>query len=307
MIHKSGFVNIIGFPNVGKSTLINSLVGEKISIITNRPQTTRHRILGIIEKSNYQIIFSDTPGIILQITSLSLMQKMMMQYVEKSLEDADIVLFMTDIGISTVQLNLFQKCFSVTLNSIQKKNIPVIILINKIDRIGVKYTSDKLFSDTIDFWHKFLPYSEILPISALKKMNQDLLMNKILELLSEHPPYYPKGILSDRTERFFVNEIIREKIFFLYKKEIPYSVEIITEIFKEDEICINIFSSIYVERDSQKGILIGKKGKTIKRLEFFSVREIESFFNKKKVFLKLNVKVCKNWKSNYKKLKNFGY
>ncbi|WP_185870802.1 GTPase Era [Blattabacterium cuenoti] len=298
-MHKSGFVNIIGFPNVGKSTLINSLVRENISIITNKPQTTRHRILGIIDESDFQIIFSDTPGIILN--PISFMQRMMMQYVEKSLEDADIVLLVTEIG----KLNFFKKkYFSFILNSIQKKNIPVIILINKIDKMGIK--NEKLFYDTIDDWHEFIPHSEILPISALKKMNQDLLMNKILGLLSEHPPYYPKGILSDKSERFFVNEIIREKIFFFYKKEIPYSVEISTEQFQENEIFIDIFSSIYVERDSQKKIIIGNQGNSIKKLGYFSVKRMEDFF-KKKVYLKLNVKVCQNWRSNYKKLKNFGY
>jgi len=300
IIHKSSFVNIIGFPNVGKSTLINSLVGKKISIITKKPQTTRHRILGIIDESDFQIIFSDTPGIILK--PISPMQRIMMQYVEKSLEDADIVLFVIETGKFHF---IKKKYFSSILNSIQNKNIPIIILINKIDKIGIEY-SEKLFYETIDYWHKFIPNSEILPISALKKINQDLLMNKILGLLSEHPPYYPKGILSDKSERFFVNEIIREKIFFLYYQEIPYSVEVFTEKFKKNEIEIDIFSSIYVERDSQKNILIGKNGNSIRKLRFFSLKEIEDFF-KKKIYLKLDVKVCKNWRSNYNKLKNFGY
>ncbi|AWU43535.1 GTPase Era [Blattabacterium sp. (Cryptocercus kyebangensis)] len=296
--HKSGFVNIIGFPNVGKSTLMNSLVGENISIITNKPQTTRHRILGIIDQYNYQIIFSDTPGIM--IKPIYSMQKIMMKYVKRSLEDADIILFTTEIG----KFHLFNKYFSF-LNSLKEKKIPILILINKIDKIGVEYSETMLY-DTINYWNNFFPDSEILPISALKNINQDLLMNKILDLLSKGPPYYPKGFLSDRSERFFVNEIIREKILLMYKKEIPYSVEIFTEKFRDGKNSIHICSSIYVERDSQKGILIGKKGDSINRLGFFSIKGIESFF-KKKVWLRLNVKICKNWRSNYKKLQNFGY
>ncbi|AWU39104.1 GTP-binding protein Era [Blattabacterium punctulatus CPU2] len=296
--HKSGFVNIIGFPNVGKSTLMNSLVGENISIITNKPQTTRHRILGIIDQYNYQIIFSDTPGIM--IKPIYSMQKIMMQYVKKSFEDADIVLFTTEIG----KFDLLNKYLSF-LNFLKEQKIPILILINKIDKIGVVYSENMLY-DTINYWNNFFPNSEILPISALKNINQDLLLNKILDLLSQGPPYYPKGILSDRSERFFVNEIIREKIFLMYKKEIPYSVEISTEKFKNGKNSIHIDSSIYVERDSQKGILIGKKGNSINKLGYFSIQGIENFFSKK-VWLRLNVKICKNWRSNYKKLQNFGY
>ncbi|WP_341652184.1 GTPase Era [Blattabacterium cuenoti] len=296
MIHRSGFVNIIGFPNVGKSTLMNSLVGKRLSIITKKPQTTRHRILGIINKSDFQIIFSDTPGIIDPIYP---MQKIMMQYVEKSLEDADIILFTTEIG-KFEDVSIFN-------HIIKKKNkkIPIIILINKIDKIGTQCGKNILYY-TINHWHKLVPDSEILPISALKKMNQDLLMNKIISLLSVHPPYYPEDYLSNRSDRFFVNEIIREKIFFLYKKEIPYSVEIYTKLFKNKNTFIYISSYIYVERPSQKGILIGEKGKAIKKLKFFSIKSIEFFF-KKKIQLKLDVKVCKNWRYDYKKLKNFGY
>ncbi len=296
MIHRSGFVNIIGYPNVGKSTLMNSLVGKRLSIITKKPQTTRHRILGIINKSDFQIIFSDTPGIIDPIYP---MQKIMMQYVEKSLEDADIILFTTEIG-KFENVSIFNHIFKK-----KNKNTPIIILINKIDKIGTQCGKNILYY-TINHWHKLVPDSEILPISALKKMNQDLLMNKIISLLSVHPPYYPKNYLSNRSERFFVNEIIREKIFFLYKKEIPYSVEIHTKLFKNKNTFIYIFSYIYVERPSQKGILIGEKGKTIKKLKFFSIKSIEFFF-KKKIQLKLDVKVCKNWRYDYKKLKNFGY
>ncbi|WP_185849518.1 GTPase Era [Blattabacterium cuenoti] len=292
-MYKSGFVNIIGSPNVGKSTLMNSLVGEKLSIITHKPQTTRHRILGIINRSNFQIVFSDTPGIINPIYP---MQKIMMQYVKKSLEDADIILITTEIG-KFEDVSIF--------NQIKKKNIPIIILINKIDKIGTQYKKNILYH-TINYWHRLFPYSEILPISALKRINQDLLMNKIISLLSEHPPYYPKDYLSNKSKRFFVNEIIREKIFFFYKKEIPYSVEIHTEFFKEKKTFIYILSYIYVERDSQKGILIGEKGNAIKKLKFFSIKSIELFFNKN-IELKFNVEVCKNWRYDYKKLRCFGY
>ncbi|WP_185862661.1 GTPase Era [Blattabacterium cuenoti] len=300
LIHKSGFVNIIGFPNVGKSTLMNSLVGEDISIITPKPQTTRHRILGIVDKYNAQIIFSDTPGFM--IRTAFFMQKIMMKYIERSLEDADIILFTTEIG----KFFISDKYFSI-FNSLKNinKNKHFLILINKIDKIGVEY-DEKILYETINYWHRIFPHSEILPISALKNINQDLLMDKIIGLLSEHPPYYPNGLLSNRSERFFVNEIIREKIFFLYKKEIPYSVEIFTEKFKKNEICIHIFSSIYVERNSQKGIIIGKKGTYINKLGALSIKGIEKFF-KKKVWLKLDVKVCKNWRSDYKLLKKFGY
>ncbi|QIK16481.1 GTPase Era [Blattabacterium sp. DPU] len=295
MNHKSGFVNIIGSPNVGKSTLMNSLVGEKLSIITKKPQTTRHRILGIINRSNFQIIFSDTPGMIDPVYP---MQKIMMQYIEKSLEDADIILLTTEIG-KIEDISIF--------NYIKKKNknVPIIILINKIDKIGSLYIENTLY-DAVNYWHKLFPFSEILPISALKKMNQDLLMNKIISLLSEHPPYYPKTYLSDKSERFFVNEIIREKIFFLYKKEIPYSVEVHTKLFKIQNAFIYILSYIYVEKDSQKGILIGKKGNAINKLKFISIKSIE-FFLKKKIKLKFYVKVCKNWRYDYKILKYFGY
>ncbi|WP_185868994.1 GTPase Era [Blattabacterium cuenoti] len=294
MIHKSGFVNIIGSPNAGKSTLMNSLIGEKISIITWKPQTTRHRILGIINEPDFQIIFSDTPGIIYPVYP---MQKIMMQYVEKSLSDADIILLITEFG----KLENFS-----IFNKIKKMNIPIIILINKIDKIGIEYKDNISFHNSMKYWIKLFPNSEILPISALKKTNQDLLMKKIISLLSEHPPYYPKEFLSNRPKRFFVNEIIREKIFFLYEKEIPYSVEIDTILFKKEKTFIYIFSYIYVERNSQKGILVGKGGSSLKKLKFFSIKSIESFL-KKKVKLKIYVKVCKNWRYDYKKLKFFGY
>ncbi|WP_185864430.1 GTPase Era [Blattabacterium cuenoti] len=294
--YKSGFVNIIGFPNSGKSTLINSIIGEKISIITYKPQTTRHRILGIFNQPYIQIVFSDTPGIIMH--PIGLIQKIMMQYVKKSLEDADIILFTTEIGRKeTIPPNI-NKCLF-----FQKK--PIIILINKIDKIGIKCRENILY-DTIEYWNKIFPKSEILPISALKKINEDLLINKIITFLSEHPPYYPNDIFSNKSERFFVSEIIRENIFIFYRKEIPYCTEIQTELFKEYNNFIYIRSTIYVERNSQKGILIGEKGKSIKKLEYYSVMDIESFF-KKKVQLFLNVKICKNWRYDYNKLKNFGY
>ncbi|WP_185873809.1 GTPase Era [Blattabacterium cuenoti] len=299
MIYKSGFVNIIGFPNVGKSTLINSLVGKNISIITHKPQTTRHRVLGILNKKNFQIIFSDTPGMI--IKKVFFIQKIMMLYIKKSLEDADIILFITEIG----KFNFVKEYFYLLNNIYKKKNIPIIILINKIDQIGIKYKENLLYK-TIYYWDTLFPNIEILPISALKKINQELLINKILNYLNEHPPYFPKEWISDRSERFFVNEIIRETIFLLYQKEIPYSSEVVTEQFKKYNIFIYIFSFIYVERDSQKGILIGYKGKSLNKLKNYSIKKIENFF-KKKIFLKIQVKICKNWRSNYQKLKNFGY
>ncbi|WP_185876794.1 GTPase Era [Blattabacterium cuenoti] len=293
-VHKSGFVNIIGLPNTGKSTLLNSLVGEKISIITCKPQTTRHRILGIINEHNFQIIFSDTPGI---ITPVYPMQKIMMQYVKKSLEDADIILLMTEVG----KLRNFPMFF----NEIKKINVPIIILINKIDKIKMKYYNN-ILHDSVNYWKKLFPNSEILPISAIKKTNQDFLMKKIISLLSEHPPYYPKELFSNKSERFFVNEIIREKIFCLYKQEIPYSVEIDTILFKEKKNSIYISSYIYVERDSQKLILIGKNRNSLKKLKFLSIKSIELFL-KKKIELEFYVKVSPKWRYNYKKLKFFGY
>ncbi|WP_238784155.1 GTPase Era [Blattabacterium cuenoti] len=296
MIHKSGFVNIIGSPNVGKSTLINSLVGKKLSIVTHKPQTTRHRILGFINKSNLQIIFSDTPGIISPVYT---MQKIMMRDVKKSLEDADIILLLTEVG-KFEDVSIFNY-----IKKIKNKDVPIIILINKIDQIKTQSRVDTLY-DTMNYWHRSFPHLEILPISALKKMNQDLLMNKIISLLSEHPAYYPKDYLSNKPEYFFVNEIIREKIFFLYKKEIPYSVEIQTKFFKKQNAFIHILSYLYVERDSQKGILIGERGSVIQKLKLISTNSIELFF-KKKIKLIFYVKVCKNWRHDYKKLKYFGY
>lgn len=296
MDYRSGFVNIIGFPNTGKSTLINSIIGEKISIITHKPQTTRHRIFGIYNQSNIQIIFSDTPGIITHPTGL--MQKIMMRYVNKSLEDADVILLTTEIG----KKDPFPTRFEENMN-LQK--VPIIILINKIDKIGIKYRENVLY-DTIEYWHKIYPKSEILPISALKKMNQDLLINKIITLLSKHPPYYSEDIFSNKSERFFVSEIIRENIFLFYRKEIPYCTEIRTKFFKEKKNYVYIICSIYVERNSQKGILIGEKGKSLKKLKFFSVQKIKSFF-KKKIKLIFDVKISKNWRYDHNKLKNFGY
>ncbi|WP_185864989.1 GTPase Era [Blattabacterium cuenoti] len=302
MIYKSGFVSIIGFPNVGKSTLMNSIIGEKISIITHKPQTTRHRILGIFNKYNLQIVFSDTPGLISH--NKNFLQKKMMKYVIRSFEDADIILLLTEVG-KIKNLLETERLKKILMNFIKQINnkIPIIVLINKIDKIKSNFN---ILYKTIDYWSNILPQSEILPISALKKTNQDLLIDKIKVLLSEHEPFYPKELLSDRSKRFFVNEIIRERVFFLYKREIPYSVEIKTEIFKQKEKYIEISSILYVERDSQKNILIGYSGKSLKRLKFFSIKKIEEFFQKK-IILFLFVKICKNWRNNYKYLKYFGY
>ncbi|WP_185855481.1 GTPase Era [Blattabacterium cuenoti] len=296
MIHKSGFIDIIGDPNVGKSTLINSLVGEKISIITDKPQTTRKKVLGIINKPNYQMIFSDTPGIIHK--PVYLMQKMMMIDIKKSLNSADIILIITEIG----KYKYISKDF---FDCITNKNIPIIVLINKIDKIGIKYKENVLYN-TIYYCNKLFPDLEILPISALKNINKDFLMKKIESLLPEHPPFYPKKYISNRPKRFFVNEMIRENIYILYDKEIPYSTEVVTDFFKEKQNIINIRSSIYVEKESQKGILIGKKGNILNKLKLMSIKNIEHFYEKK-IRLLFHVKVSKNFRYNFSKLKHFGY
>ncbi|WP_185877859.1 GTPase Era [Blattabacterium cuenoti] len=298
MNYKSGFVNIIGFPNTGKSTLVNSILDKKISIITNKPQTTRHRILGILNKKKLQIILSDTPGFLEKTKNI--LHKIMMQYIKKSFEDADIILLVTELGKFPKIPIIFYK----NLKKIKLK-IPIIILINKIDKIGLEFRENILYK-TINHWNKIFPKSEILPISALKNLNKDLLMDKIYKLLPKHLPFYPKKLLSDRNNYFFVNEIIRQEIFNYYKQEIPYSVEIKTEFFEKKKNIIYISSIIYVERRSQKIILIGKEQKSIKRLRYFSEKNITSFFDKK-IKLYLFVKVYKNWRNNYKKLKNFGY
>ena len=290
-MHKAGFVNIIGNPNVGKSTLMNSLVGEKLSIITSKAQTTRHRILGIVNGEDFQLVLSDTPGVIKPSYEL---QSSMMDFVKTAINDADIIIYMIEIGESSLKdENLF--------NKIKSSSIPVILLINKID-----LSNQEELENQVDEWKTKLPNAEIFPISALKKFQVDNLLQRLIELLPECPPYFPKDQLTDKPERFFVNEIIREKILLNYNKEIPYSVEILTEEFKEDEKIIRIRSVIMVERNSQKGIIIGHKGSALKKVGIESRKDLETFFGKQ-IYIELFVKVNKNWRSNQNQLKRFGY
>lgn len=290
-MHKAGFVNIIGNPNVGKSTLMNSLVGEKLSIITSKAQTTRHRILGIVNGEDFQLVLSDTPGVIKPSYEL---QSSMMDFVKTAINDADIIIYMIEIGESSLKdENLF--------NKIKSSSIPVILLINKID-----LSNQEELENQVDEWKTKLPNAEIFSISALKKFQVDNLLQRLIELLPECPPYFPKDQLTDKPERFFVNEIIREKILLNYSKEIPYSVEILTEEFKEDEKIIRIRSVIMVERDSQKGIIIGHKGSALKKIGIKSRKDLETFFGKQ-IHIELFVKVNKNWRSNQNQLKRFGY
>ena len=291
MIHKAGFVNIIGNPNVGKSTLMNALVGEKLSIITPKAQTTRHRILGIVNHEEYQVIFSDTPGIIKPAYEL---QASMMDFVKSAFEDADVLIYMVEIGETALKNEAF-------FNKIINSKIPVILLLNKIDKSTKEEVDEK-----INYWREKVPNSFVYVISALERFNVDSVFYKILELLPENPPFYPKDQLTDKPERFFVNEKIREKILTHYKKEIPYSVEVETESFIEEENIVRIRSIIMVERDTQKGIIIGHKGTAIKRVGAEARRDLEKFFQKK-VFIELYVKVNKNWRSDKNQLKRFGY
>jgi len=291
MEHKSGFVNIIGNPNVGKSTLMNNLIGEKISIITHKAQTTRHRILGILNKPKYQIIFSDTPGIINPSYKL---QESMMNYVKSAFQDADILIYMVEILEKDLKdKNIFK--------NILESSIPVLLLINKIDLL-----SQDQVKIEIKKWKKNVPNAEILPISALNNFNIDKIMERVIELLPEHPPYYEKDLITDKPEKFFVEEKIREKILTHYKKEIPYSVEISVEEFLEEEKIIKIRAIIYVLRESQRGIIIGHKGKGLKRIGSESRKDLEKFF-KKKIYLETPVKVKKDWRDDNKQLKKFGY
>lgn len=291
MTHKAGYVNIIGNPNVGKSTLMNALVGERLSIITSKAQTTRHRILGIVNGEDFQILFSDTPGIIKPAYEL---QESMMDFVKSAFEDADILLYMVEIGEKELKDEAFFK-------KIQNAKIPVLLLINKID----KSTQDEV-EEKYEFWQEKLPNAIIFPISALNNFNVQNVLEKIIELLPESPPFYPKDQLTDKPERFFVNETIREKILMHYKKEIPYAVEIETEEFFEDDKIIKIRSVIMVERDTQKGIIIGHKGLALKRVGTEARKDLEKFFDKK-IFLELYVKVNKNWRNDKNQLKRFGY
>ena len=291
MIHKSGFVNIIGNPNVGKSTLMNALVGEKLSIITSKAQTTRHRILGIVNHEEYQIIFSDTPGIIKPAYEL---QTSMMDFVKSAFDDADVLIYMVEVGEKELKNEAF-------FNKIIHSKIPFILLLNKIDKSTKEEVDEK-----IKYWREKVPNSFVYVISALEKFNVEAVFYKIIELLPEGPPFYPKDQLTDKSERFFVNEKIREKILTHYKKEIPYSVEVETESFIEEDSIIRIRSIIMVERDTQKGIIIGHKGTAIKRVGAEARKDLERFFQKK-VFIELYVKVNKNWRSDKDQLKRFGY
>jgi GTPase len=289
--HKSGFVTIIGCPNVGKSTLMNALVGERLSIITSKAQTTRHRIMGIVSGDDYQIVFSDTPGIIKPMYKL---QEKMMQFVVTAFTDADLFLLITDI-FEDIQLE------ESYLEKLQKTKTPILLLINKIDVATQEQLEAKVMK-----WKEKLPQAEILAVSAIKNFNIDKVMSRIIELLPTGEAFYDKQEFTDKPERFFVSEIIREKILLVYKKEIPYSVEVVVNSFKEDEKIIRMQADILVERDSQKGIIIGDKGTSIKKVGTMARKELELFF-KKQVFLELFVKVDKDWRNNENRLKNFGY
>ena len=291
MAHKAGFVNIIGNPNVGKSTIMNALVGEKISIITQKMQTTRHRIKGIVSGEDFQIVYSDTPGILKPNYKL---QETMMKFVDSALIDADVILFVTDV-IETPGKN------PEYIEKVRKSNVPVIVLINKID-LSNQDAVMKLYKH----WNEVFPGATVYLISAQEKFNIEPIFDRILELLPEAPPYFGKDELTDRNERFFLQEIIREKILLNYQKEIPYSVEVEVEEFKETEKIINVRCVIHVERDSQKGIIIGHKGEMIKRVGTEARKDAEEFFNKK-IFMELFVKVAKDWREKDRALKNFGY
>lgn len=291
MKHKSGFVNIIGSPNVGKSTLMNQLMGEKLSIVTAKAQTTRHRILGIYNDENYQIVFSDTPGV---VNASYKLHENMMEYVNTSIQDADIILFITDAKEN--EMNHVE-----TLERIQKVKVPVLCLINKMDLSN----QDEVL-ERINYWQSKLPNAKILPISALHGFNIEGVWSEILELIPESPPYYDKESLSDRPMRFFVSEIIREKIFIHCQKEVPYSCQVEIEEYLEEEDITRIRALIIVERDSQKGIVIGKGGEMLKRIGRESRKEIEKFIDKK-VFLESYVKVDKDWRGSEAKLKKYGY
>lgn len=290
-MHKAGFVNIVGNPNVGKSTLMNQLVGERISIATFKAQTTRHRIMGIVNTDDMQIVFSDTPGVLKPNYK---MQEMMLAFSESALADADILLYVTDV-IENPEKNMD------FLDKVKKMSIPVLLLINKIDE-----SDQTKLGDIVEKWHALLPNAEILPISAKNKFGTDMLLKRIKELLPESPAFFDKDQLTDKPARFFVSEIIREKILLYYSKEIPYSVEVRVERFKEEDDCIRINAVIYVERDSQKGIIIGHQGVALKKVNMESRKSLEKFFNKK-IFLETFVKVDKDWRSSQKELDSFGY
>ncbi len=290
-MHKSGFVNIVGNPNVGKSTLMNALVGEKISIITSKAQTTRHRILGIVNGDDFQIVYSDTPGVLKPNYKL---QESMLNFSNSALTDADVILYVTDV-VENAEKN------ADFLEKVKKQKAPVILVINKID-----LTDQPKLIELVEKWKTLLPEAEIIPISAQNNFNLDYLLKRIKDLLPDSPPFFEKDALTDKPARFFVTEIIREKILTNYDKEIPYSVEVVVEQFKEDNKLIRINAVIFVERDSQKGIIIGQGGKMLKKIGMEARKDIEAFFEKK-VFLELFVKVEKDWRNKDKKLKEFGY
>lgn len=290
-MHKAGFVNIVGNPNVGKSSLMNQLVGERISIATFKAQTTRHRIMGIVNTDDMQIVFSDTPGVLKPDYKL---QESMLQFSESALQDADVLLYMTDV-IETPDKN------QEFLAKVQKMRCPVLLLINKID-----LSNQKDLEALVERWHELLPAAEIIPLSVTNKFNVDAVMRRIQELIPDSPPYFDKDQLTDKPARFFVTEIIREKILLYYDKEIPYSVEVAIEQFKETPKNIHINAVIYVERESQKGIIIGAQGKALKKVSTEARKDLERFFGKS-IYLETFVKVDKDWRSSSKELKAFGY
>ncbi len=302
--HKAGFVNIVGNPNVGKSTLMNQLVGERISIATFKAQTTRHRIMGIVNTPEMQIVFSDTPGVLKPNYKL---QESMLAFSESALQDADVLLYVTDV-VENPEKNMD------FLEKVQKMTIPVILLINKIDELQrlevrgerLENTPQQSLNAIVERWHTLLPKAEILPISAKNKFGVDMLLKRIQELLPESPAYFDKDQLTDKPARFFVSEIIREKILLYYDKEIPYSVEVAVERFKEDDKHIHINAIIYVERDSQKGIIIGHQGVALKKVSTEARKSLEKFFDKP-IFLEIFVKVDKDWRSSERELNHFGY
>jgi len=299
-MHKAGFVNIVGNPNVGKSTLTNQLVGERISIATFKAQTTRHRIMGIVNTPDMQIVFSDTPGVLKPNYKL---QESMLAFSESALQDADVLLYVTDV-VENPEKNMD------FLEKVQKMQIPVLLLINKIDSLPLAPSGEKgnqeALGDLVEKWHSLLPNAEILPISAKNKFGVDLLLKRIQELLPESPAFFDKEQLTDKPARFFVSEIIREKILLYYDKEIPYSVEVVVERFKEDDRKIAINAVIYVERDSQKGIIIGHQGVALKKVSTEARKALEKFFDKH-IYLEVFVKVDKDWRSSKRELDNFGY
>ncbi|MGN0311002.1 MAG: GTPase Era [Bacteroides sp.] len=290
-MHKAGFVNIVGNPNVGKSTLMNVLVGERISIATFKAQTTRHRIMGIYNTDDMQIVFSDTPGVLKPNYKL---QESMLNFSTSALVDADVLLYVTDVVETPDKNNDF-------VEKVAAMEVPVILLINKID-----LTNQKELEQLVAAWHELLPKAEIVPISAANKFNVDYVMKRVRELLPDSPPYFDKDQWTDKPARFFVTEIIREKILLFYDKEIPYSVEVVVEQFKEQPKSIQINAIIYVERDSQKGIIIGKQGRALKKVATEARRDLEKFFGKR-IYLETFVKVDKDWRSSDKELRNFGY